>query len=383
MRPAREAREAGDRASARRPRHLLFKLALAGVIAAGLFEGAIRFLALSESPIARRWGAALRSPGNFSNRWSDDYWMLKYRFAAPDARLEPIHDSLLGWRSAAIEPGTYRHADESTLAGRRPVLLYGDSFALCVTKGEDCWQGLLERSELGAELALLNYGVGGYGLDQMYLLIQQSIDHYVELDPIVVVAVLVDDDLDRSALRFRSWPKPHLSVTPEGALVPDGPVTRDPLEYLRDNPIGIKSYGFRYLVYGAHVLPRNESEWLMGRSSRVADTEDLNRHILDALAAELAARELDAFVVLFHGRHYLRMYDWREAFLVSELQRLGIPYVSSKPRLLDDRQRTGRGDDAYFFAEGREREHYTPLGNEIVFAALKAGLTGEFDGERP
>lgn len=380
MRPARDARGSG---APRRRRRLLFKLGFAGILTAVLFEGAIRFLALSDSTIARRWGAGLRSPGNFSNRWSDDYWMLKYRFADPETRLEPIYDPLLGWRSAAIEPGTYRHADESTLAGRRPVLLYGDSFALCVTKAEECWQGLVERSELGEDHVLLNHGVGGYGLDQIYLLFQHSIDHYTELDPIVVVAVLVDDDLDRSRLRFRSWPKPHLSVTPEGTLVPDGPVVRDPLEYLRENATGIRSYGLRYLVYGTHVLPRNESEWLMGRGSRVAETEELNRRILDAFAGEFAARQLDAFVLLFHGRHYLRIHDWREAFLVAELQRLGIPYVSSKPRLLEDRRTTGRGDDAYFFAEGRGREHYTPLGNEIVFGALSAGLAGEFDGERP
>jgi hypothetical protein len=294
----------------------MLKLVLAGLLTTGLFEGAIRFLALSDSPIARRWGAALRSPGNFSNRWSDDYWMLKYRFADPEARIEPTFDSLLGWRSAAIEPEGYRHADAAGLDGRRPVLLYGDSFALCVTKDEECWQGLLERSELGRDHALLNYGVGGYGLDQIYLLFQHSIDHYAELDPIVVVAVLVDDDLDRSSLRFRSWPKPHLSLTAEGTFAPDGPVTRDPLDYLEQNSTGIWSYGFRYLVYGAHVLPRNESEWLIGRGSRVAETEELNRNILDALAAELAARDLDAFVLLFHGRPYLEIHDWREAFLV-------------------------------------------------------------------
>lgn len=377
MRPARDARDPG---AERRPRRrLLLKLAFAGLLMIGSFEGAIRFLALSDSTVARRWGADLRSPANFSNRWSDDYWMLKYRFADPEALIEPTYDPLLGWRSAAIEPQSYRHADEAELDGRRPVLLYGDSFALCVTNAEECWQGLLERSGLAREHALLNYGVGGYGLDQIYLLFQRSIDHYTELDPIVVIAVLVDDDLDRSSLRFRSWPKPHLSVTPEGALALDGPVTREPLDYLRQNSTGIWSYGWRYLVYGAHVLPRNESEWLMGRGSRVADTEDLNRHILEALAADLAARNLDAFVLLFHGRHYLEIHDWREVFLVRELRRLGIPYVSSKPRLLQDRRRTGRGDEAYFFAEGRGREHYTPLGNEIVFAALRAGLLGEFD----
>ena len=89
---------------------------------------------------ARRAGTRLRSAGLFAGRWSDDYWKLLTLFKDPEHRLPPPRfDPVLGWRWP--EPGRIDGSGE-----RRPVLLFGDSFAACIGDGEDCWQGLLARS---------------------------------------------------------------------------------------------------------------------------------------------------------------------------------------------------------------------------------------------
>lgn len=361
-------------------RRLLAALGASLFAFALLLELALRAAVFTESEGLARIAWRLREPDNFSSRWYDDYWILKHRFTRPDDRLPALYDPLLGWRASWISPGDYRHADADRIGERRPVLLYGDSFAACVTPPEDCWQGLLERSELGGRYALLNYGVGGYGLDQAYLLLRETLDLWAARDPVVVVAVLVDDDLDRSLLRFRGWPKPRLVLTESGALEPDEPRVPSVDEYLVTHPIGIRSYALRYLLYGARLLPRNETESWIGRGTRVERAQELNRAILEAIRAETAARDLELFVLLLHGSHYLRQHDWREVFLVTELERLGVPYVSSKPLLLADRERSGRPEADYFIAQGRGVGHYTPLANEVVFAALAAGLRGDFDG---
>src|SRR5205085_7133999 len=108
-----------------------------------------------------------------------------------------------------------------------PVLLFGDSYAQCATPPEQCFQSLLEQSELTHEFALLNYGVGGFGLDQMYLLLRHVLPRFREQKPFVVVAIMIDDDFTRSLLAMRDWPKSRAHWE-HGILRIDPPSATDP-----------------------------------------------------------------------------------------------------------------------------------------------------------
>ena len=387
---------AGSPASAGRPRRRLLrtalKLCLAVVASLLLIELCFRFLLFHDSGLARRLGQELRQPAHFATRWTDEYWKLRYLFA-PQMR-RPLaatarpsqHDPVLGWIRQDIQAGTYAHQAREHLAGRRPVLLYGDSFAACVTASEDCWEGLLSRSELADEFLLLNHGTGGYGLDQTVLLFQQTIEQYLELDPVVVISLLVDVNLDRSVLSFREWPKPHFSIGQNGELELDGPVPESAADFLDEHPLGIRSYAWRYVVHGTGLLPDTGRAQLRGREAIREHTQNLNRPLLEALAGELEDLGLDYFVLLFHGKKTLYpkdpkgSKDWREPYLLAELERLGMPYISAKALLQADARTTGRGIGDYFLQEGGVRRHYTPLANGIVFEAFRRGIAGHFDG---
>ena len=153
----------------------------------------------------------------------------------------PGPDPLLGWTGRRIEPGTYQLRNAGPDDGRRPVLLYGASYASCVIDEEDCFHELMERSDLASRYCLFNYGVGGYGIDQIYLLLRETIDDYAGRNPIVAIAAVVDSDFERCVLGIRDWPKPRLHSV-DGELVQSGPVIESRDAYLREHGSGIVSY---------------------------------------------------------------------------------------------------------------------------------------------
>ena len=349
-----------------------------------LLELGLRFLLFHDSGLARSWGAYLRDPANFAYRWTDEYWKLRYLFADPESHRPTRHDARVGWLHQRIQDGTYDHRLRGELRGRRPVLLYGDSFAACVTSRADCWEGLLANSELGESHQLLNYGVGGYGFDQTVLLFEQSIDLWQDQNPVVVISLLIGVNLDRTALHFKGWPKPHLVVGEDGSLAPQEEVAQGSQAYLESHPVGIVSYAWRYLVNGSGLLPDGWQAALQGRDGIDEETRARSRALLQRLREECQARDLECFVLLFHGRRVLapedeQAEDWHEPFLIAELEQLDMPYVSSRPLLQAHAREYGQPVSDYFFTQGIARRHYTPLANRVVFEAIRRGIARDYD----
>lgn len=352
------------------------------VVAPLLGEVALRHMLFGSGPLAER-GAPLRKAALYADpRTETDYWKLAWLFEARGADPGPVQpDPELGWMSRRILPGSYRHKAEAWLGGRRPVLMYGDSFTACLVPVEECWQGLLSASELTTQFALLNYGTWAHGLDQAYLTLQRSLPHYVELDPVVVFGVFVDDDLDRCVLRFRGAPKPWFRLAGADGLEVDypGPFPGN-REYLARNPPSRGSYLWRFLqssVGGVDHDPATEP------AGSIAQKQELTRRILRGIRGELDAAGVEAFFVLFHGPNWFEhpgRVDWRESVLIESLAELSIPYVSSRLALARDSELTGRGVEDYYFLDGGRGGHLTAVGNAAVMPAILAGLRGEFDG---
>ncbi len=347
-----------------------------------LAEGALRFLLFGEGDLAERWGASLRADWNFTHWQSEEAYVLQATFAPKKSGVRhPLFDAELGWTRDGIEPGSRRHEAEARLGDRRPILFYGDSFVRCATEPVDCWEGIVERSALAGDHVLVNFGVDGYGVRQIYLLLNDTIDRFVERDPIVVVGILVDDDLDRSDLPLRHFPKPRF-ILAEGDLVLRPPEHATAAEYAAANPAGIRSYAWRYLLFGSRVVPRRIALRLTGDAARVERTKALNRRLVEEIRRELVARGLEHFFVLFHGTmamHEVGPYGWQEPFLYEVFEELGAPFVSSKRALLEDADRHGRVPFDYFHHEMPGKDHYLPMANEVVFEALLRGLRGELE----
>lgn len=351
-------------------------LAAGGLLGLVALEGALRVLLFRDVGWLEPVAARFRNELHYAFPMEDDCWKLRARFAADRGeRAHPYRDELLGWTNEDIEPGTLRHRREPPEDGRQLVLLYGNSFARSQTERAEAWEGLLERSELGASHLLLNFGVGGYGLDQIHLLLATTVDRYLARDPLVIFAILVDDSLDRAALALRNYPKPRFELAGDELVVhPVG--TRTAAEFMAGEPLAVRSYAWRFLLHGSGLVPEGARRWLRGLD--MEEHQALCRRILSATQDLLAARGVRHFVFLFHADGALAApgpFGWQEPLLYQTLRELELPFVSSKRALLEHMTATGRAPREYFTAS----RHYTPAANAATFPALLRGIRGEFE----
>ena len=373
--------------SGRRIGRTVLALAIGFALVPPVLELGIRFLNFGDSAIARRLGEGLRKPEHFADpNLDDDYWKLQYLFLPPEQQRPAAGaDPRCGWTGDLVRPGTYEHARAGDVGGRRPVLLYGDSYAACATSPEECFQGLLERSDLAERYALVNFGVGGYGVDQVLLLLRSTIDAWKDQDPIVVISFLVDNDFDRNVLTFRCWPKPRFTVEGEG-LAGGDPVDPDPGSYLDRHPPSIRSYLLRYLTYRRGTLPARLQWYLRRGSLRNEEKVAVGRGILREIHAELAGRGLDHFFLAFHGEGGVAGSEgvrWADELVATTARELGVPLVETRPYLLAAARGSVEEANRYFGGSPRLFGHYNAMGNLVAFEALRAGIEGRFGAVDP
>lgn len=378
------ARETGTPAGEQRPTRKWPRRVLAtalAVLASGVgLELTVRHLAFGDSALARRLAPRFRQAWRYAPPDTDDHWLIRRRLTSPGGiRTAARPDALLGWTTEKVAPGTYRNVREDDVGGRRPVLLYGDSFAACATPPEDCFEGLLEASEAGGSLALLNFGGNGYGFDQTYLLLRETVERFAARRPVVVVSLLVDDDLNRMLLSYRSWPKPRFErregefvLAPAALENGAGPDGRRP---------SIRSYAWRRLLFGSGFLPPTLRRELQGAEERDDTKRVLTRELLTRAKALLEGLELDYAVLLFHGTGALasETFGWEEAFLEETLDQLEMPWLSSRVFLGEDARAAGRRLEEYF--DPALDNHLNRLGNEVVLRGLLAELLTSATGE--
>jgi len=377
-------------ASARpsRRRWLRRAVLLAGSLALGvlLLELTLRVLTSTSTEA----GLRMRRAELYTDRWSDPlYFQLDQRWHnLPGPLLPQVADARLGWSFDQIDHESYVAPGEDDLDERRPVLLFGDSYTACMTDDANCFEGWMERSPMGATHRIFNYGVHGYGIDQIALLAGYALEHWRGRNAIVAIGIFVDDDLDRAWLDHRGWPKPRFELDEAGRLIEPGPVP-SPEQYEREHPVWKRSLAWGWFLNGSGLLPERWRDALDGRQRRDEKKRALCWAILDRLEHDLQRAGVERFYVLFPGPEQfesLEPRDWREAFLLDWLHAHDAPYVSVKREILRAALAAGRHPTEYFGQRGALSEHLTPDGNEVAFQALLRGIQGDFDrtgGSRP
>lgn len=348
-------------------------------------EGAFRWAIFGESDLAKRWGYPIRHAYMYADRWNeDDYWYLDQLFRGEPGKLpQHAYDPWLGWRSHELKPDGYDHFARESLNGRRPVLMYGDSFAMCMTDSEQCWEGLMEQSDLSQQHKLVNYGMRGYGLDQINILIRKSLPLWKDLDPIVIVGIYLEDDLDRAWLKFRGWPKPYFRLEDQQLKLQTGKLEYFDENWLANYEPDITSYLARFAMFHP-AFPSGLRDRLLGKENLKTDIQNLSIAILDSMSSYLKQQGVPHFFVLFHGEKEigeLKPKTWHEPACVDSFTRLRTEWVSSRRAIQQDMLATGRTPNEYFGHQGNLVGHYSPLGQRVVFRALADGLAGKFERE--
>jgi hypothetical protein len=348
-------------------------------------EGGLRILLFWDTPALEKAARKLRQAGYYADmRREDLYWKLQ-RIWTPREQRNPFgrFSEKTGWTGPLIDSKTLTMADEARVGERRPVLLYGDSFAECVTPPEQAWQGLLERSPEGRTHALLNFGVSGYGIDQALTMLESTVGRFAERKPLVIFAIFLDEDPDRALLGFRGMPKPRYELV-DGELVFRPLEERDPQAWWENHPPGVPSYLWRLLRGPQGPLPW---EWQQ-KLNPVADDAQviaLTRAILTRMHTRLEAQGIEHFVLGFHGRMMLENpidHAWRERFVRNVCSDLGLHFLSSRPFLMSavswKKELLGK---SLFVTEGPLEGHYNARGNVVVLEAIRQALQGRYERE--
>jgi hypothetical protein len=348
-----------------RLRRGLLALLLGTIVALLAAELGLRWQVLSDSALARSVGAAVRNPERFATRNDDAYWKLLYRFDPATAAVPVFPDRLCGWITGKILPGTHEHVDEQRLGTRTPVLLYGDSFAEGVSPGPGKFEELLEASPVSRTHALLNYGVGGYGTDQALLLLRDTLPRWAAREPVAILAIMVEDDLDRCTLGFRCGVKPRFRLE-AGELVDPGPVETNVPRFLEQQGIGITSYLWRLFV--------------RGDGASLAEKQELAEALVRAACRELRAHARRPALMLMRGIASVQTPEiagWQEDLIRQVAGEEGLPVLDPRAVLL--RAIGGNLDRlaTLYIVEGPLEGHWNFQGNLVVSQLLRAFIEGE------
>jgi hypothetical protein len=316
----------------------------------------------------------------------DDYWKLKYLFKKNriDKQKRDIKERNIDLPSQHNEKlftrlifqDTYKHTNFKYVNDRKPVLLYGDSFAACYAE-DGCFDHILNNDNAFSEHHyLLNYGVGGYGLDQIYFLFKNSIDNYH--NPFVVMSLMILD-LDRSILTVRDVPKTYYTIENNVLKLHERPSPYPDIKsFYSNNKPEIKSYFYRRVLYSSilnKLIPDQIVSYLKKKEYYKRKKIQINNKIMTEIIKELKKRDIESVFLIFHpmwirgvGLMNENVTDWRSDFIRNILDENSIPYIWSKDIIIQNMEDENFSLQDYFIPiDG----HPTTLQKELLAKKIK------------
>jgi hypothetical protein len=323
-------------------------------------------------------------------------------------------DSLLGWRYRAGHRDSANTISAQGLrttrsyATRPPpgtvrVAAFGDSFVYgSEVVDSAAWPAIVER--LTPQLEVLNYGVGGYGVDQAYL---RFCLEGTALAPQIVIVGFTPDDLRRVVnvyRRFisnREFPlvKPRFTLTRQGDLVllpSPVPTASDYERYLRAPQdifrLGADDYWYHPLVYTNPLYDYSATvrlltnAWLRVAERYFRPDRMVRRGVFNSSSAayriQLALFERFATAARAMGaRPIVLLLPDRESVaqaragrptvltpLIHDLGVRGLDYIDLTPMFADSSPT--KDVNSWFMGGG----HYSPAGNRLVAERLGRDL---------
>lgn len=338
-------------------------LLVTSAICLGIGEIVLRWMLYNQSPNFENW----RNPAHYASPDDPNYWKLLQQWkgqSRPPASPHPF----LGWTGKYFGD-TYLHHEFGKLGKKRPVLLYGDSFSMCVEQVE-CFEDILNvDSTFSKDHFLLNYGVGGYGVDQAALLMSQTMPRYEK--PFVVFGLLTTD-MERSIMPYRDGQKPYLDEEDGELLLKGLPIKAKTQDYLDENPVAIGSYLFKRWASSRFNPSHSLKHSIFGETRRKALQQKVNRLLLKQVCTELRARDIDFTFLVFHYEENMwnpEYVDWRDEHLREVMAELKAPCIFSIDVLRKHReQHPELGHYDYVLPTDG---HPTTLYNSLIAAEIK------------
>lgn len=320
---------------------------------------------------------------------------------------------VLGWRHApnyrdqstqmnALALRSDREYSSTAPAGVLRAAAFGDSFVYCSeVENAACWTSIIEATN--RDIELLNYGVGGYGLDQAYL---RYLLEGETLSPHVVLLGFMPDDINRTVNVYRRFLardfvlfKPRYVLSGSGDLTLLEVPVKTPADYaaLLARPSDVIEYGrndhwYSRCVYENPVydylatvrLACAAASWAYGKyldPDRPIKGEYFNEDstafeiqvaLLGKFADAVLARRTFPLVVMLPDRKSVERAREGRATVYEPLMRYmrerAVPYLDAAEAF---RLRKGTTEVSGWFAP---HGHYSVAGNEVVASWLAPKL---------
>jgi len=321
----------------------------------------------------------LRDPQRYADFLSDDdYWKLQFRWNPETPITDRVSaDPMLGWLLHPTESnplGAYREIPYRVHPDRPVVLFVGDSFV----QGTDqvpMSERLPQRLDrLLEERDVYNLGVGGYGVDQIYLRMVRAfedLDKMAKGLPTAVVFAIYTHDLDRSILTVRSGPKPRFRVDGQNLVLTGTPVDTDPRGWFEHHPPSIRGYAASFAVQWSRLRLGGDEGWTESLYRR-REKQVVNRKIIEATIAEAHRRDVPILFVIIESKGVLTNPGWRRRFLSRVFSDNEIPWIDSACVLNRAAGDAGIDPDAAYYGAD---SHFNAAGNGVVAREI----AGEFE----
>jgi len=302
---------------------------------------------------------------------SDYFKLLKTWFPETDISWASNPDLALGWapEKSLENPLGIIAGDPYDTVFNNTILFFGDSFVQGQTPMMDKLPQLLDREI--SSYKVYNYGVAGYGVDQIYLRFLQTYTAFKE--PIIIVGILTTD-LDRSVLAIRDRPKPYFSLENGKLKLQGTPVNPDIQDWIKQNPVQIKSYLYAFIRQRMRLLLAGDDPLAM--EYKQLEKKKINKRIIEVLINTVREDKLRLIFVLFYGKGELQKVGWRETFLKELFSASNVPYLDTKQILLHSAATQKVDLDSYYYPG--EQGHPNEAGNRVIAKAI-AELLGGLD----
>ncbi|MBS2036245.1 SGNH/GDSL hydrolase family protein [bacterium] len=233
----------------------------------------------------RLWFAARKRPDEKAVFYCHEYSPTRGWVVSPNLR--DIHcmptqpDKILNTNAHGLRG--LREFDYSRKAGVRRIAFFGDSFTFGEEVSDDeTYLAYLNQQFPQAEI--MNFGVRGYGYDQMLLYLQEE---GVKYRPDMVVLAFNRLDLSRNRLDFRDAPKPRFLLKNGNLVLDNTPVPRTQ-EVMAQEPYRLKTLDLLSLI----------ATRLQGAAERQEQSEQLARAIIQQF--DRTVRSIPAEPVYFY-----------------------------------------------------------------------------------
>lgn len=305
-----------------------------------------------------------------------------------------VHDDVLGWTVGPNRrggDGLYWSGSEGLRVphegaviprqtGQTTIAVVGDSYTFGdEVRYEDTYGHFLDQM-LGSQFRVVNFGVPGYGLDQMLLRYQKDVRKW---KPKIVVLGFISHDLERTLwvypfLGNHEWDYPfssprfivrgeeliniNPSPLPPEDIFAKGLISELPnIEYQQRYKESEWRERFYHASYLGRLFTSLFSPWSVHPDHSEEALISVNASILKAFVQSVQQDGATPLVVFFPGRGELRKLGSRGKQV---LERAGLAYVDPTPCLLDV-------DSTKLMLPGR---HYSPQGNAAVAKCMQQAI---------